>query len=165
MRQRSTPAKMLAGVLLKIILKNRYKMQELQLKHIAPHFPYGLKMTFRVGGKVGVLRAIYNYEQETHPVRLLLDGMDSEHIWMFKPILKPIQELDELHAQKLTEFIGKDWCEAYDEYFEAWINDLANTDKLVLQAPQPIFNYFLSQHFDVFGLIDKGLATSVDDIK
>jgi hypothetical protein len=142
---------------------------ELELKHIAPYFRYGLKMTFREGGRISTLQAMYNYTHETHPIRLVLDGMDSEHIWMFKPILKPLSEFNPLTIEtddKIKEFVGRRyWCDAYDDFLYVYANDMANLDTRLLQAPYPIFNYLLSQHYDVFGLIPKRLAISVNDLK
>lgn len=83
------------------------------------------------------------------------------------PILRPISEFgDSDDLRKVHEFIGiGKWCEVYDHYFDVWFNDLANIDKLVLQAPYEIFTYFLANHYDVFGLIPKGLAVNVNSIK
>lgn len=142
---------------------------ELELKHIAPYLPYGLEMAYR-SHKTGIyeprgsLVGVTNRSFETHPVRLLIEGMDFEHIWMFKPILRPLHEFND--ALEVEDFIGLgNSFDAYDEFFNSWVSDLANTDKLVLQAPQPIFNYFLANHFDVFGLIPQGLAVDINTLK
>jgi hypothetical protein len=142
-------------------------MQQLELKHIAPYFPYELKCQYAgvlLSGQIstGVLR------------HLTCSGASFEDraYWgfsAFKPILKPIGEFDPriLAIQAFVfDFVGLGkWCDAYDEFLDICGNDMANIEIRVLQAPQPIFNYLLSEHYDVFGLIDKGLAISANDIK
>lgn len=71
----------------------------------------------------------------------------------------------EFLEEEVKDFIGRGWCDAYEEFLDICSNDMANIEIRVLQAPHPIFNYLLSEHYDVFGLIDKGLGISVNDIK
>ena len=84
----------------------------------------------------------------------------------YKMILQPLSNFgnsDDL--RKVHEFIGLGkWCDAYDNYFKIWFDDLANIDKLILQAPYDIFKYFLANHYDVFGLIKKGHAIYMHDV-
>jgi len=84
-----------------------------------------------------------------------------------KPILRPLLEFgDSDDLRKILEFIGLGrWCEAYDTYFDAWFNDACNIDKLVLQAPYEVFQYFLANHYDVFGLISNNLAIDINTLK
>lgn len=143
---------------------------ELEVKHLAAYLPYSLKIQYIVRNVVnltGYMRAIIHNEDETHPTRVAINHNPTEHIWMFKPILRPISEFgDSDDLRKVHEFIGLGkWCEAYDHYFDVWFNDLANIDKLILQAPYEIFNYFLANHYDVFGLIKNGLAIDINTIK
>jgi hypothetical protein len=147
---------------------------ELELKHIAPYFPYSLKMAyldraFDKSGKVsklGTLEGISHNEHETHPTRLRLEYMEYEHIWMFKPILRPLSEFESESIEDVEDFIGeRNMCDAYYEFFVLWFNDAQNIGVLVLQAPQPIFNFFIANHYDVFGLIEAGLAIDINTIE
>lgn len=143
---------------------------ELEIKHLAPYLPYELKLQYVERDKVistGIMNNINHNNAETHPTRININYQGQEHIWMFKPILRPISEFgDSDDLRKVHEFIGLGkWCEAYDHYFNVWFNDLANIDKLILQAPYEIFNYFLANHYDVFGLIKNGLAIDINTIK
>ena len=130
---------------------------ELQIQHIAPYFPYGLKCEYegllsgkkRFGSILSISENSVSFEYRMN--------------WSFtafKPILVPLSEFNDGDAYMFREYIGEGWCDAYGEFFDIWFNDLANIDKLVLQAPLPIFNYFLSRYYDVFGLIAHGLAIS-----
>jgi hypothetical protein len=79
---------------------------ELELKHIAPYLPYGLKAMFGYLSdfeyRVIKITGVTHYEHETHPTRVRYDWYDSELIWMFKPILYPLSDLT-----KEIEYNGK----------------------------------------------------------
>lgn len=150
---------------------------KLQLKDIAPYLPYGL--TCHASGEhvEGT-----EYSDNPTPVVLPINGVqnDGEYIWVYTtdnngygkslmledvfPILRPLHDFDDV--LKVNEFLGHGrWCDVYDDYFDIWFDDLANVDKLILQAPQVIFNYFLANHFDVFGLIEKKLAVDINSLQ
>lgn len=141
---------------------------ELELKHLTPYLPYGLKLQYVVREKVekiGIMKSISHNEDETHPTRVSISLMyNEEHIWMFKPLLKSLQKFEYDDIIQIKEHLGLgNWCDAYDQYFDAWFDDVANVDKLILQAPYEIMQFFLECHFDVFGLIDAGLAVELKD--
>lgn len=130
---------------------------QLELKHIAPYLPYDLKIEYVEHGikKISEISLL-------SPFGL---GLHSD-VWRgfeaVKLILKDIDDFNP-HEKKLEveDFIGiGNWCEAYDEYMDIFEDNIGTSEALVLQAPQPIFQYFLSQHYDVFDLISKGLAIS-----
>jgi hypothetical protein len=70
---------------------------ELEIKHLATYLPYGLKLQYVVREKVektGIIKSISHNEDETHPTRVSISAMyNEEHIWMFKPILRPLSDL------------------------------------------------------------------------
>lgn len=130
---------------------------DLQLKHIAPYYPYDLRCEYLglLSGskKIGILKELsYNRVSFEHKMYWSFSA--------FKPIFKPLSKFgDSDDLRKVHEFVGfGKWCDAYDEYFKAWLSDAANIDKLVLQAPYEVFIYFLANHYDVFSLIPQGLA-------
>jgi len=145
---------------------------ELEVKHLAPYLPYGLKLQYVVREKVektGILQSISHRDFETHPTRVSIEGLyNEEHIWMFKPILRPLSDLNkELFMNGNFGFIPskrfelvKDeegvWCdEFYADYGES------PTSKVdVTQMNFWLFEY----HFDVFGLIQKGLAIDINTL-
>jgi hypothetical protein len=139
---------------------------ELEVKHLAPYLPYGLKLQYVVREKVksiGVMQSISHNENETHPTRVSISAMhNEEHIWMFKPILKALSHFEYDHIVQIKEHIGiGQWCDHYDHYFDAWFDDAENVQKLILQCPYDIMQFFLECHFDVFGLIEANLATDL----
>ena len=130
---------------------------ELETRHIAPYLQHVLK---------GYILGKYDLVQDYDFADKIVGGLNHGNCLLedFKPILRPLSDFDD--ALEVEDFLGiGQWCDAYDEYFNAWFSSLAYTDKLVLQAPQPIFNYFLANHFDVFGLIKQGLAVDANSLK
>lgn len=121
---------------------------ELEVKHLAPYLPYGLKLQYIIRGKVektGIMKTIIHNDSETHPTKIAIDFSDVEHIWMFKPILKPMSSLNNVDIVRLKLFTESD-----KQYL---IDNPLNCDYDDLQ-------YLFSEHYDVFGLIDIGLADS-----
>ncbi len=125
----------------------------MELKHISAHLPYGLKVR------------LHNGEVVTFTV-LKLSQFLSGAIGI-KPILRPLSEFgDSDDLRKVHEFIGLGkWCEQYDIYFDAWFNDIANIDKLILQAPYEVIQYFFANHYDIFNLIEKGEAIDANTLQ
>lgn len=148
-------------------------MKKLELKHLAPYLPYGLKMKsdtmeLPLVGFIGELLILNDNSNE-------VSSMISETFW--KPILKPLSDLT-----KFREFCGKSqiFMECYfsisaqeetdfynngtiPEYWQININMLTNGDYKHLDywIIQKLFEW----HFDVFGLIPKGLAIDINTLK
>lgn len=135
------------------------KTMDLEIKYLAPYLPYELKVQgqthkyiFELGGLDGEIA--------------LLVGTGRVDFFDIKPILQPLSKFGDIDdLRKVHEFIGLGkWCEAYDQYFDAWFNDACSVDKLVLQCPYDVLQYFFSNHYDVFGLIELGLAIDINTL-
>ena len=126
---------------------------ELELKHLTPYLPYKLNAKFmhptKEHQKVGVLSSVYNCNDD---VKLSINYGDDEHIWMFKPILKPLSDLSK--KEYLEIFVQKD----IDDILEA-----KRVDESLDVVEFYLVQKLISLHFDVFSLLDKGLALSVND--
>ena len=147
------------------------KTMDLEIKHLAPYLPYGLKLQYIVREKVektGTMISLSNYECETHPTRVSIDFDNEEHIWMFKPILRPFSDLDKPIKRDVNLTVNpsiafglvKDeegiWCDEFSaDYGES---PTAKID--VTQMNFWLFEY----HFDVFGLIKAGLAVDINTL-
>jgi hypothetical protein len=127
---------------------------ELELKHIAPYLPYKLQMLF-YDIKVGELTRISNYDWESHPTRMAIDTNDSEHIWMFKPILYP------LDLTKPIWFEGKEIV-PFDFLTEKFLGDIKGNN--VSHWGYRTVDMMIQMKLDVFGLIPKDFAISVHDV-
>jgi hypothetical protein len=129
---------------------------ELELKHLAPYLPYKLKVLYQTG-------IIYEFiGPEEYGIQMISkDGqLKTCGICTFKPILRPLSDLV-IDENLIEDFIGLgNWCPAYDEYIGHWYPDAS----FAQQAPYVIFVYFLVNHYDVFGLIEKGVAVDVNSI-
>jgi len=127
---------------------------KLEIKHLAAYLPYELKL------KEGKLSSI------SHRWRTLkyVDSENDDYNTSFErvtPLLKPLSQFEYDHIVQIKEHLGLGhWCDHYDQYFDAWFDDDESVQKLVLQCPYEIMQFFLECHFDVFGLIDAGLARS-----
>ena len=124
----------------------------LELKHLAPYLPYDLKV--KHASKLG------NIKKEATLTM-------ADYTWLknqkyLKPLLKPLSQFEYDHIVQVKEHLGLgQWCDDYDQYFDAWFDDAESVQKLVLQCPYEIMQFFLECHFDIFGLIDAGLATEL----
>ena len=139
---------------------------KLELKHLTPYLPYNLKLIFESKGgrvvEVTGLRTAFNIIEDKR-LFFFNTKTDTLSINYFKPILRPLCDFNDI--DKIKDFSGFNWCDAYDEYFDAWFDDISNIEKLILQCPYEIFQYFLSEHYDVFNLIKFDLAVSVQDFE
>lgn len=125
---------------------------KLELKHLSAYLPYKVMvsnlhyLTARNG--IGGIEHILTTKSKPYKLRL-----------------RPLSEFEYDHIAQIKEHLGiGQWCDYYDQYFDAWFDDPCSVDKLVLQAPYVIMQYFLENHYDVFNLIPQGLAISIHDI-
>lgn len=135
---------------------------ELLVNHLTPYLHHSLELQYIVRDKIektGILKKISHNEDETHPTKISIDYLDSEHIWMFKPLLHRLSDFDREYFEEMKEDFGAYWCDAYDDFFDIWFDDAMNIHKLIQQAPFCIFDYFCKKHYDVFGLINYNLAS------
>lgn len=136
---------------------------ELEVKHLAPYLPYGLKLQYVVREKVeqiGIMKSISHNEDETHPTRVSISAMyNEEHIWMFKPMLRRKTHLHTLQSEILVRWGGG----LSDRAKAQWLKEV--TDDMLYSAFNSLRYDFvelmLENHIDVFGLIDAGLATEL----
>jgi hypothetical protein len=119
---------------------------KLELKHLAPYLPYGLKGIFRNRKEVLKSCTIGFINRE------ILYGD-------FKPILRPLSDL--ATNNEVLDLLYKE-CQGIDENIDYWCEfkgDMTNTC-ISFRASQILFKH----HFDVFGLIEKGLAIDINTI-
>lgn len=135
-------------------------MEKLELKHLAPYLPYGLNMV-RISGLDG--RIVNTTELNT----VFLHEQRWDKIW--KPILRPLSEktLREIfkNFSRLEINIKKHSIKIkynlLGDIFETWIKTSGNFSN----CPKWIIDLFNENHVDYNGLIEKGLAVSIHDIK
>ena len=142
-------------------------MKKLELKHLAPYLPYGLKL------QTGVIyrNSIITLRGNT------LDNCFAESSLVVKPILKPLSDLDK-YISKLDFRAEND---VQFTYYDGLPNQLTitatyklmgevYTDFIVNRNSFKNVDYWIVEklfehHFDVFGLIDKELAIDINKAK
>lgn len=133
---------------------------KLESKHLAPYLPYGLKGqvdNYEIVKLIGIQHFNLNYGKPFN----VIDGLENWSTTNFKPILKPLSDLTEEHLKEFYQFNSID-LELIDS--QEWIAEIVHmikgNDKFQLRQ----FNLLFEWHFDVFGLIDKGLAIDINTL-
>jgi len=117
---------------------------KLELKHIAPYLPYGLK---------------YVPKHNEDDIQLLSIGMlHPQNIESVKPILRPLSDLTEVIEHEGKEFVPLRvlWKEKYPH--DGLNKSYSKTKCDVEEMPYSFLLRLFEWHFDVFGLIPEGLA-------
>jgi len=134
-------------------------MEKLELKHLAPYLPYGLNIETKWRNPVTQTTKI-GIESMTLNNLLLLGDIQMKS---FKPILRPLSDLKkgiEIDSVKIYPLSENNIGAYYSEYPDEFIDSIA--DKCI----EYIYLIKLIEcHFDVFGLIEKGLAIDINTIK
>tara|TARA_R110000782_G_scaffold106389_1_gene194623 strand:+ start:77 stop:505 length:429 start_codon:yes stop_codon:yes gene_type:complete len=140
---------------------------KIELKHLAPYLPYGLRI-FNKDNKG-------SYILSTGSIDRVIELPE-----IFKPILRPLSDL----TDPLINLIFKDTGEngiIISRYISDSLKDLTITitykimgdvftDFVINRNDIRYTDYWIVEklfenHFDVFGLIDKGLAIDINTIK
>lgn len=151
---------------------------KLELKHLAPYLPYGLKLeyTFHVLSDefkiIGRLSSIDNSEI-SKPIILKITDAEFRHktgllcfINQCKPILRPLSDLTkeiEVNGEKFAPFKWFNFINS-DIDFETQIIALSNDIRWLDSTYYGIIEKLFEWHFDIFGLIEKGLAIDINSL-
>ena len=123
---------------------------KLELKHLAPYLPYGLKCkstTILFGEEDSGV-----YEMGMISMRGVLKGTG-------KPILRPLKEIYEVE-RIMNEFSEYHLENFANSFFIVGLECTSRFDNLSVTQ----YECMLKHHFDVFGLIDKGLAIDINTL-
>jgi len=141
---------------------------KLELKHLAPYLPYGLN---------GIIQdTIYDGWRSTGSKIELTSVYLSifQNPKYVKPILRPLSDLAETIIYSNQNFtplsflfnsykLENGWDYSNVNNFELWVlesNGNASDESMTLNG----YLYLFEWHFDVFGLIEKGLAIDINTI-
>jgi hypothetical protein len=139
------------------------KAPVLTLEHLAPYLPYGLKV--QINNKTVELFKACATSIETRPS---VHGFTYCSFNDFKPILRPLSDLTKEIDHNGETFVPKNRIDQYTQ--------VAGDGKLYLLVDGALWScnplswdYYLvvkliSWRFDVFGLIEKGLAIDINSI-
>ena len=127
---------------------------KLELKHLSPYLPYGLQCMAQGEGKQQFeLQGISDISYaDLHEIgRTVCEEYDFEDTF---PILRPLSDLTEDNA----DFLSSD---TYLNLCEEGSGDGLNYFYLKYNETTELFK----RHYDVFGLIEKGLAIDINTLK
>ena len=135
---------------------------KLQLKHLAPYLPYGLKceiLNYKndyVGEKYGICNGFYYLGNNVH-YTFKDRSTAGKTAHYFKPILRPLSDLTKeieniVKGEHNNCLVWENWIEHLSD-FEGKLQE-AN----ILACPYELMQLLLQNHFDVFEIIPKGLA-------
>lgn len=133
--------------------------KKLTLREIAPYLPYGLKMIFEKSGKIIELSGIELSESEKL-IFIHKNAFFESTKWNFKPILRPLSDLTkeiEHNGEKFVPIkklgINKMWLGINDYHIHVYNQPYSEVQQL------------LEWHFDIFGLIEAGLAIDINTLE
>ena len=128
-------------------------MEKLTLKELAPYAVYGLKGKQFVNKEISIVTEL---DFVHNIVSTLNDG--NFLVTDFQPILRPMTDI--LKDEYWFMFEGEtDW-----ESINDWIK-LDNQSLRACKFTHDFWEELYHYHFDVFGLIEKGLAIDINTIK
>lgn len=157
---------------------------KLELKHIAPYLPYGLKVTFESDEYKHFLAGLNIYDRGCMLVSPFNDSGDAK-ISDCKPLLLPLSaiaeqlpdgsvpivELAKIAYPKDSKFeLTNGYVDLGLDYSFHFLNDAVSFDcrrsyngkrwdyNCYVPHQLQLFEYLYQHHFDVYGLIDAGLA-------
>lgn len=135
-------------------------METLKLHHVAPYLPYELRCQTVDRGRVVIseLNAAYSDNSYT-----FMNIVESEKGFSdIKPLLKPMNALNVSYITELARHVS-----TIDEKYtiEVAMKLIEERKLKPLNMPYVIVQILLQWHFDVFGLIDKGLAKSILELE
>jgi len=142
-------------------------MKKLELKHLAGYLPYGLKgisIEENLGFEIVKGYSIYG-KNDTVCLTTNVDDIDLE---LFKPILRPLSDLTKEIEVNGEKFVPRD-TEALCKY-EICVNpnfdffDGMGSNEDVDDLPYCVIQKLYEWHFDIHGLIEKGLAIDINTL-
>ena len=116
---------------------------KLELKHLAPYLPYELN----IQNNSGDFHKMTGYTLDAYFIK--------KHTVSPRPILRP-----------LSDFNKGLYSEIFKTFYLNWQNseDFCLTPIGVNSVSYELANILIKNHFDIFGLIEKGLAINVNTL-
>jgi len=133
-------------------------MEQLQLKHLAPYFPFSLALWDYYDNKIDVLSGLDYIGDEN--VSIGVNFGKSRRLTEIKPILRPLSDFNQEEYLKFKGIVGN--TRIFDTYWEHWT--VSNIDLTTTIIEHCAFEYLCSEKFDVFNLIPKNLAIDVNSL-
>lgn len=169
-------------------------MEKLELKHLAPYLPFGLRiecLDFKkdyVGKQYDKIVGLHQWDKTGVNWCVLTEGGSKPSLDSIKLILHPLSDLTkeiEVNGEKfvpvnrIKDFYNKNILE-WDEQFVIGVYSISlergsydtferiiifGYDGDISHTRYDIVQMLLEWHFDVFGLIEKGLAVDINTLE
>lgn len=138
-------------------------MDKITLEELSAYLPYDLKMIFeRTGGRVITLMGINN--QGKYGVTITGgEGAMFLNTCGFKPLLRPLSQLTQEIEHKGERFVFSDRYLANTEIKMLLDKSLCTFNNPLNDIDYNSVKLLLKYHFDVFGLIHRGLAVEIKE--
>ena len=149
---------------------------KLELKHLSPYLPYGLKMKI---GYVDKVVSLLGLQIGNHAVNNILVKFKYKkdylagYLYECKPILHPPSDLTKkievngekfVPIEKIKHLLGYK-CKVSINYDGNLIFKVLNGQYLFYSDFGDVQNILLESHFDIFGLIENNLAIDINTLK
>lgn len=130
---------------------------KIELKHLAPYLPYGLKIQGQTNFEIAELSCVTDTSVNIRG-RGFSYGMWAD-IFDIKPILRPLSFYYKgLTGGKVMDMLG---C-ALSEVHEIW--DLFTGEIKLSDIKKSTYDVICRNHIDMFGLIKEGLAIDINTL-
>lgn len=150
-------------------------MEKLEFKHIAPYLPYslGIKILNYQCDYVGIEYSVITgcYHIGVMPHFNYEGGSTGKSFDEFIPILRPLSDFTKEIEHNVRSFVPTNEIKNIDgEYYITldsgclWLDDVCSLGFEATRSYSLITTLF-EWHFDVFGLIEKGLAIDINTFK
>ena len=132
---------------------------ELKVEHLAPYLPYSVKYIHRYSTKKEVFSSLDN----TNIIEFTKAGCNHSIL------LKPLKDLSEKVENEFLKYSEARWA-FYDQKiidlfcYESIKTEAKLTDIDLTTLPYKCVEYLFRNHYDFFGLIEKGLAIDINTI-
>ena len=130
---------------------------KLELKHLAPYLPYGLEVAFNLdqdGYEYGIIDGL-NKDLDIVEVNAC-----DPYVSDIKPLLRPLSDLTKEIEHNGEKFVPIEYFEEnyYTLDLHQQCNRVIKDPRWMYQCRYMFVDYLFKWHFDVFGLIEQGLA-------
>lgn len=128
------------------------KNAQMKVEYLAPYLPYGLKINTAEEELISI--DVEHKLVETKSRGSLINIYELSEV---KPILRPLSDLtDRINPVQHYTYLGG---LSYSKI--EFVEKVICNETLFLCD----YNYLIEYHFDIFGLIDKGLAKDINEFK
>lgn len=132
---------------------------KLQLKHLAPYLPYGLK-----GMRIDY-DSLGEHELAGLTIWDIITSRGKIDYKYFKPLLHPLSRLTELILKDDNTPIDYFQEKYYTLGLDSQCKRILEDERWINQCDWLLIQYLFEWHFDVFNLIEKGLAEPIETSK